>query len=58
MLNLLYSTRLYGLKPVPAVVAYVEPVKCNVYSVLLIEACTIGGAKGEISPPAAVLKIE
>ena len=58
MLNCLYSTRLYGLKPVPAVVKYVEPVKCNVYSVLLKEACTIGGAKGEILPPAAVLKIE
>ena len=37
---------------------YVEPVKCNVYSVLLLEACTIGGAKGKMLPPAAVLKIE
>ena len=58
MLNRLYSTRLYGLKLVPVVIEYVEPVKCNVYSVLLIEACTIGGAKGKILPPAAVLKIE
>ena len=58
MLNLLYSTRFYGLKLVPVVIKYVEPVKCNVYSVLLIEACTIGGAKGKISLPAALLKIE
>ena len=43
--KLTYSTRFYGLKPVPAVIEYVEPVKCNVYSVLLIEACTIGGMK-------------
>ena len=58
MLNSLYNTRLYGLKPVPVVIEYVEPVNCNVYSVLLIEVCTIGGAKSEILPPAAVLEIE
>ena len=58
MLNSLYSTRFYGLELIPVVIKCVEPVKCNVYSVLYIEACTIGGAKGEILPPAAVLKLE
>ena len=46
----MYSTRMYGLKPVPGVIKYVEPVKCKVYPVLLIEACTIGGAKGSFTP--------
>ena len=58
MLNSLYSTRFYGLELIPVVIEYVEPVRCNVYPVLFIEACTIGGAKGKILPAAAVLKIE
>ena len=48
----------YDLGLIPVVIKYVEPVKCNVYSVLFIEACTAGGAKGKILPPAAVLKMK